>query len=92
MKLVLDSNIFISAFYWGGKPQQVINRVILGLDELFITNEILDEIAEVMARPNFKTEPQTIDVYIKLIEKNGVKIFTSGEITEVCRDKNDKPQ
>ena len=34
MKLVLDSNIFISAFYWGGKPQQVIDRVILGLDEL----------------------------------------------------------
>ena len=89
MKLVLDSNIFISAFYWGGKPQQILDRIVLGLDELYITNEILDEIEEVMARPNFKTAPQTIDVYIKAIEKIGKKIFTSGKITGICRDKDD---
>ena len=89
MKLVLDSNIFISAFYWGGRPQKVLDRIVLGLDELYITNEILDEIAEVMARPNFKTELRTIDVFIKGIEKIGKKIFISGEIKGICRDKDD---
>ena len=89
MKLVLDSNIFISAFYWGGTPQKVLNRIVLGLDELFITNEILDEIKEVMGRPSFKTGQQAIDVYIKAIEKIGKKIFISGEITGICRDEDD---
>ena len=89
MKLVLDSNIFISAFYWGGKPQKILDRIVLGLDELYITNAILDEITEVMLRPNFKTPPQIIDAYIKAIEKTGKKIFTSGEITGICRDKDD---
>ena len=89
MKLVLDSIIFISAFYWGGKPQKILDRVVLGLDELYITNAIFDEIAEVMLRPNFKTPPQIIDAYIKAIEKTGKKIFMSGEITGICRDKDD---
>jgi len=32
MKLVLDSNVFISSFFWGGKPQEVFERVITGFD------------------------------------------------------------
>jgi len=89
MKLVLDSNIFISAFYWGGNPQKVIVRIIEGLDELYISNEILDEIAKVMMRPKFKSGPQIIDKYIKTIENIGKKVFITGEIKGVCRDKDD---
>jgi len=32
MKLVLDTNVYISAFYWGGNSQKVIDRVIEGKD------------------------------------------------------------
>ena len=49
MKLVLDTNIFISAFYWGGNSQKIINRIIEGIDELYISEEIINEISEVMA-------------------------------------------
>ena len=89
MKLVVDANLFISAFYWGGIPQLIIDRIIEGIDELYITNEILNEIAGVMSRPKFNTGPDTIDRYIKAIEKTGKKIFITGEITGVCRDKDD---
>ena len=88
MKLVLDSNIFISAFYWGGNPQKVIDRIIEGFDELYISNEILDEIAEVMMRPKFKSEPQIIDTYIRTIERTGKKVFLTGTIKGICRDKD----
>jgi len=64
MKLVLDTNIFISAFYWGGNSQKIINRIITGLDELFVSEKILEEISEVMVRPKFKTEQDTIEKYI----------------------------
>jgi len=36
MKIVIDSNIFVSSFFWVGHPREVFERVINGLDELFI--------------------------------------------------------
>ena len=89
MKLVVDANVFISAFYWGGIPQKIINRIIEGIDDLYISKEILNEIADVMSRPKFKSKPEAIDAYIKTIEKTGKKIFINGEIKNVCRDKDD---
>jgi len=56
MKIVLDANIFVSAFFWGGKPRKVLERVIEGIDELFFTKEILDEVVEVMGRPKFHAD------------------------------------
>ncbi|MDR2535322.1 MAG: hypothetical protein LBD29_04730 [Treponema sp.] len=44
MKAVLDSNIFISSFFWKGNPRKVFDRVPNGQDELFIKDEILKEI------------------------------------------------
>ena len=89
MRLVLDTNIFISAFYWGGNSQKVFDRIITGLDELFVSDKILEEISEVMARPKFKTEHGSIDKYIETIEKNCKKVFTEGRIKGICRDKDD---
>jgi predicted nucleic acid-binding protein len=47
MKIVLDSNIFVSSFYWTGNPRKVFERVTNGLDELYITDDILNEIRTV---------------------------------------------
>jgi len=127
MKLVLDTNIFISAFYswrgfntpplwgghkglnprpipfknniprcsaagyvdWDGNSQQIINRVIEGQDELYITNEIINEIEDVMGRPKFKTKPEIIERYVRTIEKIGKKVFITGKVKGICRDKDD---
>jgi putative PIN family toxin of toxin-antitoxin system len=89
MKLVLDTNVFISAFYWGGNSQKIIDRIIKGLDELYVSDKILKEISEVMARPKFKTDRETIIKYIETIEKTCKKIFTEGRIKGICRDKDD---
>jgi len=89
MRLVLDTNIFISAFYWGGNSQKIIDRIIKGTDELYISDKIINEISEVMNRPKFKTEKTTINGYIKTIEKSGKKVFVEGNIKGICRDKDD---
>jgi putative PIN family toxin of toxin-antitoxin system len=89
MRLVLDTNIFISAFYWEGNSQKVIDRIIVGSDDLYVSDKILEEISEVMARPKFNTEQETIDQYIKTIEENCKKVFTEGRIKGICRDKDD---
>ena len=89
MKLVLDTNIYISAFYWGGNALKIIDRISEGIDKLYISNNILNEVADVMARPKFKSTPEIIDRYIRAIEDMGKKVFPSGSIKGICRDKND---
>ena len=89
MKIVLDANIFVSSFFWGGNPRFVMERVITGIDELFITKEILDEIESVLGRPKFHADKQKVAYFINSIEEIGNKIIPKGQINNGSRDKTD---
>jgi putative PIN family toxin of toxin-antitoxin system len=89
MKLVVDANIVISSFFWGGNPRKVLERVIAGIDELFITKEILDEINDVMGRPKFHADGNEINYFIHSIEETANKIVPKRRITNGSRDKTD---
>ena len=89
MKIVIDANIFISSFFWGGNPRMVFDRVINGIDELFITDKILDEISTVMLRDKFDLENHKVEEYIKIIENYSVKIYHDENIEKVSRDIDD---
>jgi len=89
MKIVLDANIFVSSFFWGGNPRSVLKRVIAGIDELFITKEILDEIETVMGRPKFHADKEKIVYFINSIEEIGTKIVPKKQIKNGSRDKAD---
>jgi uncharacterized protein len=89
MKIVLDANIFISSFFWGGNPRLILERVIEGIDELFITKEILDEIESVVGRPKFHVDKEKITYFINSIEEIGNKIIPKSRIKNGSRDKAD---
>jgi putative PIN family toxin of toxin-antitoxin system len=89
MRVVLDANIFVSSFFWGGNPRMVLERVIKGIDELFITKEILDETEEVMRRPKFHADKEEIDYFINSLEEIGNRIIPKRQIKNGSRDKTD---
>jgi putative PIN family toxin of toxin-antitoxin system len=89
MKIVLDANIFVSAFFWGGNPRIVLERAINKTDELFISKEILDEIEEVIGRPKFHAGKDEIEYYIKSIEEISNKIVPKNKIRRGSRDITD---
>jgi putative PIN family toxin of toxin-antitoxin system len=89
MKIVLDANIFVSSFFWGGNPRLVLERVIKGTDELFITKEILDEIESVVGRPKFHADKEKTAYLINSIEEIGNKIVPKSRIRNGSRDKTD---
>ena len=89
MKLVLDANIFISSFFWGGNPKIIVERIISGIDELFITKEILDEIEDVVKRPKFHADNDRINYLINSIEEIGNKITPQIQVKNGSRDKTD---
>jgi putative PIN family toxin of toxin-antitoxin system len=89
MKVVIDINIFVSSFLWEGNPKKVVVRAIEGTDELYITKEILEQISEVMNRPKFKIDKESINYYIKSIEEIANEIICTIKIQDGSRDIDD---
>ena len=52
LKLVLDTNVIVSALLWGGVPYQFIRAATEGDIELFTSRALLDELHEVLVRPH----------------------------------------
>ena len=89
MKLVLDTNIFISSFFWGGNPRKLMMRIIDGKDALFVSTEILHEVFSVMTRPKFNVTRNQIIHFINSIEEISCHVTPHLTIQGVCRDSDD---
>lgn len=50
LRVVADTNVYISAFNFGGAPDQVLALARRGRIEMFVSKPILDEIEEVLQR------------------------------------------
>ena len=68
--VVLDTNIFISAVFWEGKPYILVKKAINQEIIVFISNYIIEEIRKVLVR-DFNLEKQEIEDIV-----NAVLYFT----------------
>jgi putative PIN family toxin of toxin-antitoxin system len=92
MKIVIDNNIYISAFKSGGKPYDVFKRAVDGFDTLFFTSAILVEVEEVLGRPKFKFGADRLQRAIQYIKKYGNEIPVLSHHkapVDACRDPDD---
>lgn len=55
--MVLDSNAIISAFLFGGPPARLLEHVLNGSADCFLSLPILDEVRDVLQRPKFGLSP-----------------------------------
>jgi len=62
-KVVIDTNVFISAFGWDGKPEAVLSLMEQRKVVNCITNDIYSELQRVVAYPKLKFSP-TLQVNI----------------------------
>jgi uncharacterized protein len=62
-KVVIDTNVFISAFGWDGKPEAVLRLMEQRKIINFTTNDIYAELQRVVAYPKLKFSP-TLQVNI----------------------------
>jgi putative PIN family toxin of toxin-antitoxin system len=75
LRVVLDTNVLISAILFGGKPRQVLEKAIRGEIRLCISEPILEELKGVLERSKFDYSPEMIQVI--LTELTGVSDFVN---------------
>jgi len=92
VKLVLDTNIIISAFINpDGKPSQILKMVLNRKTELYYNTSILSEYENVMIRPKFSNviDSNNINRFIDIIRCIGIPFNPSVSNTKLP-DKSDR--
>ena len=90
MKIVLDANIFVSALMRGGNPATIIRWIVRKFDTLFTTDEIIDEVEDVISRPKFGLTEKEVKYKIQNINEMSTRITVTERVTTGgCRDKTD---
>jgi len=87
IRVVLDSNVFISAFLFGGKPALILNWVENGLVRLCYSDSICEEVKEVLTE-KFHWPPATIDLACTPYWTSGLRVDPKRNI-QACSDRDD---
>lgn len=89
LRVVLDTNVLISAILFGGKPRQILEKAIRGEFRLCMSEPILEELKGVLRRSKFDYSPEMIQVI--LTELAGIADFVnpSKTINVVLEDPED---
>jgi len=88
-KVVLDTNVFISALGWKGASHKIFNECINGNLELFLSLDIFDEIKRVLKYPKFKFSKSEINEYLDQILEVGSLVETEMKVNVIKADPSD---
>ncbi|MEW6356203.1 MAG: putative toxin-antitoxin system toxin component, PIN family [Planctomycetota bacterium] len=88
-RIVLDTNVLISGIIFGGAPRRVLEQVIAGKVDCFLSTPILDELRSVLQRPKFGfTTEQTLQTIEELVSLCSI-VTPSMQIGEITSDPDD---
>ena len=89
MKAILDTNIFISAVFWGGLPQRIMEEWKNGSFELILSKEIFDEyveIAESLSQRYPTVDPTPV---LDFVARHASFVEAPRFDSQVCEDPDD---
>lgn len=88
-KVVLDSNVFISAVVFGGKPREILDLAAKGLIEVATSEGILEEIGGVFEGKKFRFPAKVTRALMKEIEELADSVEPKGRINVILDDPQD---
>jgi len=89
MKVILDTNVFISGIFFSGPPYKLLEGWRDGKIKLVMSPEILKEYQEVALRISQQFQDIDIGSIIELVAIEGAIISSPPLKKQVCRDKGD---
>jgi putative PIN family toxin of toxin-antitoxin system len=87
-KIVIDTNIYISALGWEGNPKRIVDKVIEGEFELILSKTQLEEIKRVLDYPKLGFTDERKKRFLQLL----YEIATMVEIKEEVKGVSDDPK
>ena len=90
MRVVIDTNVLISAIFWTGRPKQLLNSVRRG-DIMFLTSPaLLDDLRAILTRPDksFRLAVGDVDRVVTAMRHLAEMVQTYTHVV-VCRDEAD---
>ena len=89
MKVVLDTNIFISGIFWKGSSNRIITRWKEGKFTLVTSLEAVSEIIKVLKDFKIKLSDDMVKEWVDLIVRNSIIVEPKEKITIVKDDPKD---
>lgn len=88
-RIVLDTNVLVSAVLFGGPPRDVLELVISGAVDCSLSLPILDETREVLRRPKFRFSPEQSFQLLEELHAICDVINPTARVQAVASDPND---
>ncbi len=90
MRVVIDTNVLISAIFWTGKPKQLLNRVRHEVITFVTSNDLLNELKEILIRRDkpFHLSDNEADQVVEKMRELAEVVKVHSRIT-VCHDEMD---
>jgi len=88
-KIVVDTNILISALGWEGKSRELLRKIIDNKYELLISNKQLAEIKRVLDYPKFGFTNEQRNQFLKIIFQIATLKETKTELDVIKEDPAD---
>ncbi len=88
MRVVVDTNVIASAIFFGGKPQSIINLIMNGRIDAFVTKEILEEYTDTINYLKNKYPGKKSRIPLIEIEEK-CNVIESHSSIHICRDPDD---
>lgn len=88
MRLVLDTNVLVSAFFWDGNERRVLRGCTRGPDQLVTSPYILAELEDVLMGKFDVPKERTHDFTRRLIER-GLVVVPEHELSVIEEDPTD---
>jgi putative PIN family toxin of toxin-antitoxin system len=88
MKIIIDTNVFISGVFFGGYPRKILSAIVHGLLSATATAEIVDEYVEIVQEMIGRKQGHlNLELLVTLIDK--MEIIEPVTHIEICRDPDD---
>jgi len=92
IRSVLDTNVLVSAFLFGGFPLKIVELAEAGTVELYTSEDALAELLGVLSRPEFENRLETLRLSARTITdlyRQLCILVTPSEPPGICSDLND---
>ena len=89
MRAVLDTNVVMSAIFFGGVPFKVLNAWHNGEFELVVSDAVMAEYREIAVRMKAKFPSIEPEIWMRYIEDHATMVSAVPLATQVCEDADD---